>query len=321
MIEPKDSLTLSHVVCALLLGGAVLVAPSWAADSAATGDAHPAARADAAVAWGLPVQDFIFGVRSPTTNVVELVLRNTGTGSHWVTAFPHVDERHSKCREFLVLRLLDSEGKAVPTNERAGLSGAPSTEIMAGQELRWQFDVREYLDVKTPGTYQLQARNDRMTVSASQYGGTNIVVESGTLTMAVDAAKVASTACGTGQSLTPTQLQAAEVARAWMVSMIIGSAEQTTTVDVPFSWGGTEVLSTREELEPRLKRGKNESAPSDLGLVYAVVETGSHAAAELKNHYRGTETNVMVTRVMIKGHDLVVFVRPGQTPKVVGFWE
>ncbi len=76
---------------------------------------------------------------------------------------------------------------------------------------------------------------------------------------------------------------------------------------------GRTIATWPERKDYEAKEARN-LAPGD-----PVVETDEAASALLKKHYLGKEDGIVVVRVPVKTEKIIVFLRPGTSPKVVGF--
>lgn len=119
---------------------------------------------------------------------------------------------------------------------------------------------------------------------------------------------VAVAVAGQGYSKVERDRDAAQVAKAWFVSLIQGETAVTTSLSaVPFSFDKKQVVKTLTDLKKLYeqivrKKGKRDIKPTSIKI-------------------QSTDDNKVEVVLMVGDESVVVEVDPGEVYRVVGFWD
>jgi hypothetical protein len=112
----------------------------------------------------------------------------------------------------------------------------------------------------------------------------------------------------------------AKLAAAWVTHLLAGKVEEIMALSaVPFSWDRKEVVKTADELRALFQQVAAKKGARDWTPDGAEALTGDPAADALKKHSLLEDATIVPVKITVKGEAIVVLVKPGAEPRVIGF--
>jgi hypothetical protein len=111
----------------------------------------------------------------------------------------------------------------------------------------------------------------------------------------------------------------AKLAAAWVTHLLAGRVEEVMALSaVPFSWDRKEVVKTADDLRKLFQQVAAKKGARDWTPDAAEALTGDATADALKKHSLLEDATIVPVKITVKGESIVVLVKPGPEPKVVG---
>ena len=132
----------------------------------------------------------------------------------------------------------------------------------------------------------------------------------------------AAEAAAVGPTIADELLTPTDLAKGWFQALIGGKPEQALALSqVPFSWDRKTLHEKRDALESAYKQVAEKKGARELKLssVEQLDADAEKTKKLIEGNYLGKETNVIVVLIKIQDEGVLVFVKPGKSPRVVGF--